>query len=64
MKATQEDIGKRAVFKLTACNWPARKETRIIHKVKKDGGVIVSYAGYTKGFHVRPREIQEIIENG
>lgn len=61
MKATEKDIGKRVVFKLTACNWPARKETRIIHDITLSGGVLVTHNGIQKRFIVRSHEILEII---
>ena len=61
MEATKEDIGKRAMFRLTACNWMPRNETRIIHDVTEDGGVLVTHNGWQKCFKVKPHEIHEII---
>jgi len=59
MKAVKEDIGKRVVFKLTACNWMPRTETRIIHGVE-NGNVLITHNGWQKCFQIKPHEIKEI----
>lgn len=49
-------IGDKVTFKLTACNWPARRTTLVIRKVLVDGGVEVYHQGFTD-FRIRPHEI-------
>lgn len=55
MKYTKDDIGKIVTFKLKACMWNARTETRIIRDVI-DGVIVVRYAGVSQ-FYLYDREI-------
>jgi len=56
MVVTKADIGKRVTFKVKACTWPARKETRIIRDVLDSGHVVVRYVG-SNGFLLQQDEV-------
>lgn len=56
MAIIKEDIGKLVTFKLKACNWNPRKETRVIRDVLDDGRITVRHNGFDN-FVLRTDEI-------
>jgi len=58
MRVTKKDIGKDITFKIGACTWTPRKETRILRDVQ-NGYAVVRYAG-SENFYVKPAEIISI----
>jgi len=53
---TIKDIGKKVTFKVGACSWIPKKETRIIKDVTEEGLIVVRYTG-TGTFYVRQSEV-------